>query len=379
MKIKAAIVREKGGPFLVESLGLESPKGDEILVRIEASGICHTDLIVRDQFYPTPLPVVLGHEGGGVVEAVGPDVKHIVPGDHVLLSFASCGDCPSCLEGQISYCWHHMEMNFSGRRYSGKAWDVPSSIVPNGAGSGNISCEEISGAFFHQSSLATHAIATERNAVVIDQAAPLNLLAPLGCGFQTGAGAVLNTLRPKPGSSIVITGTGAVGLAAVMAAKIAGCNPIIVVDLNEARLDLALSLGATDAVNPKDGDVVEQIKTIARGGVQFSIETTANPSVFRSAVDVLQPRGVCGLIGGAKLGTEVAFDMTHILFGRTVRGILQGDSVPKLFLPKLIQLFQDGKFPIDKLIRHYPLDDINQAVTDMKAGATIKPVILMPQ
>lgn len=374
MKITAAVVHEKGGPFVVESAQLASPVNDEVLVKVVASGICHTDLIIRDQFYPMPLPAVLGHEGAGIVEAVGPDVKGIKPGDHVIMSFAACGHCPSCDDGQISYCWHHMEMNFSGRRYSGKAWDVPSPIclpVEDGP------AQPISGAFFSQSSFATHAICTEKNAVVIDKELPLKVLAPLGCGLQTGAGAVFNTLKPKPGASIAITGAGTVGMAAVMAAKVAECGVIIAIDINDERLELARELGATHTINSKSGDIVARVQEIVPGGVQFSIETTAHPQVFRAAVDMLQPRGICGLIGGAKLGTEASFEMTHILFGRTVRGILQGDSVPKGFIPKLVRLYQEGKFPIERLMRHYRLANINDAVSDMKSGRTIKPVLTM--
>ena len=378
MQTIAAVVREKGAPFTFETLDLADPVKDEIRVKIVASGICHTDLIIRDQFYPTPLPAVLGHEGAGVVEAVGPDVTRIKPGDHVLMSFAACGTCPSCIDGQAAYCWHHMEMNFSGHRYSGKGWDIPSPISKQvRSSSGEVRTEEISGAFFHQSSFATLAIATEKNAVVVDRDLPLTTLAPLGCGLQTGAGAVLNTLRPKPGASIAVTGTGTVGMAAIMAARIAKCGTVIAIDVNAERLALALEIGATHAINAQEDDIVARVREIVAGGVQYSIDTTANPKVFRAAVDMLQTRGICGLIGGAKLGTEVCFEMTHILFGRTIRGILQGDSVPQEFIPRLVQLYRDGLFPIDRLIRYYPFAKVNQAVDDMKSGKTIKPVLVM--
>lgn len=372
MKITAALVPEKGAPFVMRDLTLAEPQGTELRVRVVACGICHTDVSSRDQLYGTRMPVVLGHEGAGVVEAVGPDVTTIKPGDHVLMSFAACGNCPSCADGQVAYCWHHMEMNFSGYRYSGKAWDVPAPISMQIDGVET----PIGGAFFGQSSFASHAICSEANAVVIDKDLPLEVLAPLGCGLQTGAGAVFNTLKVAPGSSIAITGAGTVGMAAIMAAKIAGCTSIIAIDMNDDRLELARELGATHVINAGRGDIVAAVKAIIPAGVQYSIETTANPKVFRAAVDMLQVRGVCGLIGGAKLGTEVSFEMTHILFGRTIRGILQGDSVPKTFLPQLIELYRKGQFPIEKLERHYPMDQINEAIADMKSGATIKPVLL---
>lgn len=376
MKITAAVVRDAGGQFLLEELDLEEPKADEVLVRIVATGICHTDLIVRDQFYPTPLPVVLGHEGAGIVEAVGPGVKAIRPGDRVLLSFGACGSCPSCRGGHVAYCWHHMEMNFSGKRYSGSAWDVPAPLSRTTTdGRGAISCEPVNGAFFQQSSFATHAIANEANAVVVEADAPLATLAPLGCGFQTGAGAVLNNLRPRAGASIAVMGAGSVGLAAVMAAVLAGCGTIVAVDRRKDRLDLARSLGATHAVDADEADVGAAVMEASRGGVEFSLDTTGNPGVLRTAVDVLQTRGVCGLIGGARLGTEASFEMTHLLFGRTVRGILQGDSDRKTFIPRLVSLFREGLFPIDRLVSVFPFAEIDRAVAAMKAGDVIKPVL----
>lgn len=374
MDIKAAVVREKGGPFLIEDLQLEAPSAGEVLVKVVACGICHTDLIIRDQFYPTPLPIVLGHEGAGIVEAVGAGVKTVRPGDHVLMSFAYCGTCPSCLEGATSYCWHHMEMNFSGKRYSGSDWAIP---APLSKKCDHGSPEPINGAFFNQSALATHAIATEENVVVVDKDADLKTLAPLGCGFQTGAGAVLNTLRPEVGSSLVITGAGNVGLAAVMAAKIIKCDPIIVIDVVPERLTLARELGATHTIDATREEAVAAVKRICPDGVRYAIESTGNPNVLRSAFEVLHARGVCGLIGGSKIGTEVSLDMTRLLFGRTVRGILQGDSKPKKFLPQLVKFYKDGLFPIDRLISHYRLAQIEDAVADMKSGRTIKPVLLM--
>lgn len=374
MRATAAVVHDKGGPFLIESVDIQQPERDELLVKVVATGICHTDVNSRDQFYPMPFPAVLGHEGAGIVETVGPNVRTIRPGDHVVMSFGYCGQCPSCRDGQISYCWHHMEMNFSGRRYSGKAWDVPSPIcleVDDGPK------EPISGSYFCQSSFATYAICSERNAVAVRSDIPLQSIAPLGCSLQTGAGAILNTLKPRKGASILVTGAGTVGLAAIMAAKYVECGAIVAVDLHPGRLALARELGATVTLNPKDGPVVDQIRALFRDGVEYAIETTGNPAVFREAVDMLQVRGVCGLIGGAKLGTEASLEMTHVLFGRTIRGILQGDSEPKTFIPRLIELYKAGVFPIDRLVRYYPFLDINDAIADMKSGATIKPVLVM--
>lgn len=378
MKIEAAVVRSTGAPFEIETLDLEDPGSGEILVRIVATGICHADVNVQNQAYPTPLPVVLGHEGAGIVEQVGPGVKTISPGDHVVLTFGACGQCPSCAGGKVAYCWHHMEMNFSGKRYSGKAWDVDapfSRLIENDGGPARR--ERINGAFFQQSSFATYAIATEANAVVVGRDDPLEFLAPLGCGFQTGAGAVLNTLKPRAGASLLVTGAGSVGLAAVMGAAISDCASIIVVDTRADRLELATKLGATHTILADGRDINAEVRKNVDAGVEFSIETTGNPGVFRQAVEALQTGGVCGLIGGAKLGTDVRLDMTHLLFGRTVRGILQGDSDRKTFIPELISLYRQGKFPIDKLIKPFPFKDINKAIESMKSGDAVKPVLVM--
>lgn len=373
--IKAAVLRDQGGTFAIEDLKLNPPGAGEVLVEIEACGICHTDLMIRDGGYPTPLPVVLGHEGAGIVRAVGPGVRSVTVGDKVLMSFAACGQCPSCNAGEIAYCWHHMEMNFSAYRYQDGEWatasalDWPDDSKPQEQ-------DDIHGAFFQQSAFATHAVALESNVVKVDDDLDLTVFAPLGCGFQTGAGAILNTLRPKFGASVVIFGVGNVGLAAIAAARAEGAGKIIAVDPVAARQKLAMAFGATMALPPEQASA-EVLKEALGGGADICLDTTGRPQVLRASFDILAPRGVAGLIGGAPIGTEASLDMTHLLFGRTVRGILQGDSRPKDFLPKLIELHRRGQFPIDRLIKTYPLDQINQAIGDMESGKVVKPVIVM--
>lgn len=375
IKIKAAVLRQQGGPFAIEALKLNPPLPGEVLVEIEACGICHTDLMIRDGGYPTPLPVVLGHEGAGIVRAVGDGVKTVSVGDKVLMSFAACSQCPSCNAGEISYCWHHMEMNFSGYRYADGEWTTASALDwPDG--SKKTEKEDIHGAFFQQSSFATHAVALESNVVKVDPDTDLQVFAPLGCGFQTGAGAIMNTLRPRLGASVVVFGVGNVGLAAIAAAKAQGAGRIVAVDPVESRRELALEFGAGLALSPDDA-TAERLRQDTDGGADICLDTTGRPQVLRAAFDILAPRGVAGLIGGSPLGTETSLDMTHMLFGRTVRGILQGDSRPKDFVPKLIDLHKRGQFPIERLIKTYPLEQINQAVLDMESGKVVKPVIVM--
>lgn len=363
MEITAAVTSETGGPFALRELELEEPRTDEVRVRIVAVGVCHTDMVVRDQELPTPLPAVLGHEGAGVVDGVGGGVTKVAPGDHVVLSYAFCGVCANCQTGRPMYCLDFLAANFSGARLDG--------TTPIGGG--------VNGGFFGQSSFATYALVNQRNLVKVPKDAPLELLGPLGCGIQTGAGAVLNGLRVEAGCSLVVFGVGSVGLAAVMAGRVAGATSIIAVDLNRDRLGLAAELGATHTLHPEDGDVVARVQDLTGGlGADYSLECTASPQVLRQAVDCLTVTGTCGLIGAAPLGTEVTLDTASILFGRTLRGVIEGDSVPEVFIPRLVELHRQGRFPLERLVEFYDFADINRAVEDAEQGAVIKAVLQMP-
>ena len=365
MRITAAVTRSPKGGFSLEALEIEPPRAGEILVRVVATGVCHTDMVMRDQHLPTPQPVVLGHEGAGVVERVGPGVTKVAVGDHVVMTFNSCGHCPSCSDHAPTYCHEFFPRNFMGARDDGSS----------GLSRGD---EVIHANIFGQSSFATHALCHERNAVKVDKAAPLELLGPLGCGVMTGAGAVMNALKVQAGRSLVVFGAGAVGLSGVLAAKAVGASPIIAVDINPERLALALELGADHALNGTEGGVVEKIQAITGSGAHFSIDTTANLTVMRQAVDCLGPRGVCGLVGASKMGDELALDAVSVMSGgKVVRGVVEGDADPDVFIPELIALHQAGRFPFDRLIRFYPLSDINQAVADGETGRVIKPVVRM--
>ncbi|PDT50105.1 alcohol dehydrogenase [Sinorhizobium fredii] len=360
----SAVVDGKSEAFRLTKLMLEEPRPDEIVVEIVGVGICHTDIVVRDQHYPTPLPAVLGHEGAGVVVKVGSAVTKVVPGDHVVLAYGSCGKCENCQKGEAGYCLDFFGYNFGGSRSDGS--------TPFHSEDG----KRISGCFFCQSSFGTHALATERNVVKVDKEVPLEILGPLGCGISTGAGTVMNALRPIAGTSIAVFGAGSVGLAAIMAAKVVGCTTIIAIDINEERLALAKELGATHTINGRSGDAVSTIQRLTDGlGVHYSLECTSIPAVFRQAVDSLRLTGVCALVGAAALGTEVSLDMNSILFGRTVRGVIEGESVPDTFIPQLISLWKQGRFPFDKLITFYQLDEINQACADSESGKVLKPVL----
>ena len=364
MEVKAAVLEEPGAEFSVGPVDLDEPRGNEVLVKVVATGICHTDLSVRDQYYPVPLPAVLGHEGAGIVERVGTDVTKVKEGDHVVLSFHSCGACGNCKQGAPGYCVELFGHNFGGARPDG------SPVMHRGD-------DVVHGAFFGQSSFADYALAFENNVVKVREDAPLEMLGPLGCGIQTGAGTVLNNLHPKAGQSIAVFGVGTVGLSSVMAAKIAGCDPIIAVDLNAKRLELAAELGATHTINASDANPVEAIHELTGGGANYSVEATGVPEVVRQSVDALGLQGICGLLGTSPLGTEVTLDMNAILFGRTVRGVIEGDAVPDLFIPQMVDMYMAGKFPIDRLMEFYNLDQINEAVAATEGGGTVKPILRM--
>ncbi|MET7328340.1 NAD(P)-dependent alcohol dehydrogenase [Nonomuraea sp. NPDC005650] len=354
MRAQAAILRDPGKPFTVEDVSLAPPGPGEALVRVAGAGMCHTDMLFRG-LAELPMPMVFGHEGSGVVEEVGPGVTRVAPGDHVVMSYDSCGWCGRCLTGAAPYCDEFMARNFSGVRADGSTGATCSVGEP------------VAARWFGQSSFATHAVATERNLVVVDRSLPLELLGPLGCGLQTGAGSVLISLNVRPGAGIAVFGAGAVGLAAVMAAKVAGADEIVAVDLHASRRELALELGATRALDGADPDLVAAV-----GQVDHSFDTTGVPAVIRTAIAVLRPGGSCGLVG---TGGEITLPPTA-LTGRTLRFIFEGDAVPQEFVPRLIRLWRQGRFPFDRLIRTYPLDAINDAERDSASGATVKPVLL---
>lgn len=363
--IRAAVLEEHGSRFHVDDLELEAPRADEVLVTLVAVGVCHTDAVARAGDYPVPTPVVLGHEGAGVVAAVGADVTDVRVGDHVVLSFVACGTCTTCRAGRPALCQYAFERNFLATRPDGST-----TLRRPGGGT-------VHGLFFGQSSFGSSVVAPASSVVVVDPEFDLRLAGPLGCGFQTGAGAVLNSLRPDPGSSIAVYGAGAVGLCAVMAAGIAGCTTIVAVDRHPGRLELARELAATHTVLVEEGtDVADAVRASSDGGVEYALDTTGSPTVVRQAVDALRVAGVFGLIGAAKLGTEVSLDLTHMLFGRVFRGIIEGDSVPRQFIPELIEHHRAGRFPIEKLVQFFAFDEIERAFAASESGEAVKPVLL---
>lgn len=346
-------------PFVVADVEVDEPRGGEILVRIEAAGICHTDLVNRVAG-TSDRPVLLGHEGAGVVEAVGDGVGTVTPGDRVVLTFRHCGRCVNCTAQRPAYCRDALRLNQFGARADG----TPRVTVAG---------QPVLDGFFGQSSLAGYALTTEDNTVVVDADVDPLLAAPLGCGFQTGAGAVLNLLRPRPGRTLAVFGAGAVGLAGVLAALAAEVEAVIVVEPSPQRRALAESLGVRAALDPAD-DPVRAIRDLTGGGADYALDTTGRPDVLADAVSALAVGGAAVAVG---LGAGVPkIDLRDLVMrGKSVHGCLEGDSVPAVFIPHLIELHAQGRFPIERLVAAFPHGDVNAAVSAQHAGDVVKPVL----
>ena len=361
--MQAAVLRDPKLPHQIEEVTIDDPAPDEVLVKIVGAGMCHSDMLPRDPDGAMAgiMPVILGHEGSGVVVTVGSAVRQVSPGDHVILSFDYCGRCQPCRQAAPAYCLEFELRNLTGRRNDGTA-------SVRGAGG-----EVIANRWFAQSSFAQYAVVTENNLVVIDKDLPLEHLGPLGCGIQTGAGAVLNEMQLAPGQSLAVFGAGAVGLSAVMAAKLAGAGEIVVVDLHQSRLDLALELGATRVVLGSAADVTAAVRGDG-AGMDFSFDTSAVTPVIAAAVGVLARRGTAVFAGVGPGKLDIA---PWEFAGKTLTFVYEGSAIPQLFLPQLLEFWRQGRFPFEKMIRTYPLSEINQAEADSVSGASIKPVLLL--
>lgn len=354
----------KGAPFKIEQVDLAEPKSGEILVKIVACGVCHTDESAQNEQVPTKLPAVLGHEGAGDVEKVGPNVTEFQPGDRVGFSFAYCGQCPACRSSKVSSCRNFNKINFGGVLREGT-----SRLSQNG--------KPLS-MFFGQSAFAEYAVVDAESAVKVPyDDVDLGLVAPLGCGIQTGAGTVLNRLKPEFGSSIVVFGCGTVGMSAIMAARIAGCEKIIGVGGNDKSLNLALKIGATHVINRKKCDNIElEIRKITGDGANYAIDTSGVTNFVRIGLHCLAPLGVLAILG---ITPPMEIDMFGELMaeGKSIMGVIEGDSIPKVFIPQMLEYYRQGRFPIDKLIKFYPFSEINQAFADSHNGKALKVVLRM--
>ena len=364
---QAAVVHEPGGAFVLEEVELATPRPDEVVVELEASGMCHADLSARAGHIPFPLPAVLGHEGVGRVVEAGSAVSDVAVGDRVVISFTWCGHCSACLGGAPVYCEDWPRLNLVG----GSRADGSSTLSQCGT--------PLHGHFFGQSSFARRLLAAARSVVRVPDDLPAEVLAPLGCGVQTGVSAVTSVLRPSPGARVAVFGVGAVGLSAIMGLRLTGAAQIIAVDIHPTRLALAQQLGATDILNASAGGVVEQIAQLTGGkGLNGAVETSGNLGSLNAAITSLSSAGTCVVIGVPRAGETVAVDVINMV-GRGLRivGTNQGDAVPRVFIPQLIELYRLGRLPVDKIVSCFQLADINKAAEASLNGSVIKPVLLM--
>lgn len=360
--VRAAVSRSPDEPPTLEQLRLGPLHSGEVLVQVTHAGICHTDLACHAGQIPTRKPVVLGHEGAGVVAAIADDVTSIAIGTPVVMSIMSCGTCANCLAGNVAYCAQSLELNILGGSVNGTRTYADSDVLDH---------------FFGQSSFATHAIAHERSVVPVPGELPLKLAAPLGCGVMTGAGTVLNALQVRPGDSVVVYGAGTVGLAAAITAKTSGASPVVVIDLVDSRLELAATVGADATVNAQEADTVDTVRRLTDGGAHYAIEASGSAAALRQAIGSIRPRGVCAVVGAGHGNVDIDTRLLRI-HGATIRGVSMGDANPKLLLPYLMDEIARGHLPLEALVKAYDFDDISKAFEHAHDGTTVKPVLVMP-
>jgi aryl-alcohol dehydrogenase len=364
MITNAAITECKGARFNIVPVELADPKPEEVLVEIKACGICHTDEVARQGIFPFEMPAVLGHEGAGVVIKAGSRATGFKEGDRVGFSYGYCGTCEACKNGKPYGCSSNRRLNFSGFQYDGtKRISYQGKAVSS---------------FFGQSAFARHSVVHVNNLVKIDDDIPLKLAAPMGCGIQTGAGTVLNCLKPAADTSIVIAGCGAVGLSAIMAAKLTPCSQIIAVDISAKKLEFAREIGATHVVDASRVESVpEAVRAMTGGlGADYAADCTGSAASLRQSLNSVKPLGVCAAVGAA---LDITFQVEGELMGvaKSLVGVVEGYSFPQLFIPKLLNYHRAGKFPFDKMITYYKFEDINQAFEDIHAGKVTKAVLVM--
>lgn len=361
MQIKAAVTEEQGSPFEIKDMELKDIGSDEVLIKVVASGVCHTDVAAQEGGL-VPFPAVLGHEGSGIVEKVGDAVTEFDTGDHVVMSYAHCGKCNACLSGHPTSCERFGELNFGGVNLHGEKQHARDG-------------EEYS-LFFGQSSFATYSVANEQTIVKVPKDVDLELLGPLGCGILTGVGTVTEKLKLEFGSNIAVFGVGSVGLSAVMAANAVGANHIIAVDLHDNRLEFAKELGATHTINSSDVEGLgDQLKEMTDGaGVEYIVDTTGVSPLIKEGIAGLKMNGELVEVG---IGEEIEVHLFNDLMeeNKTLSSMQEGDAIPKILIPKMIELYKKGKFPFDQLIKKYGFEQINEAFEDSAEGTTIKPVL----
>lgn len=360
LSTKAGVLEDPDGPFVVEQLLLGGLGPWDIVVRVAATGVCHTDQSPRRNPHLVKFPVILGHEGAGIVEQVGSSVRAFTVGDRVLASFDRCGRCKACLEARPAACEEFFSRNLTSERPDSGVWyeNTDGTVISTG--------------WFGQSSFSELAVMSERNLIRLDDDVPFHVAAPMACGFQTGAGSVINSFGLRPGDSLAVIGVGSVGMAAVMAARAMNAGRVEALDRHPDRLELAAEFGA-DAVHSTSE--TDQDEWAAERAFDFILDTTGDPSLIASSLRALTTSGVLGMVGLP--GGTLSIDQRSLTSGRTLRYIVEGNAVPQVFVPTLIDLWRSGRFPVDRLIRTFPLSHINGAEQASTTGEVVKPVISM--
>lgn len=359
MRMKAAVLHEAGAPLLVEEVQLEAPREGEVLVKLVGTGVCHTDVAAAKR--QAVLPIILGHEGAGIVQEVGPGVKSPKPGDHVVLTgAAACGKCRSCAVGRPSLCEVFRPLYFNG-------------MLPGGRRLRTLKGEEINH-FFLQSSFAQYATVPQEVAIKVRDDAPLDVVGILGCGALTGLGSVINNAKPETGAVIAVFGCGGVGLSAVMGARLCGASKIIAIDVLDSKLETARALGATHTVNSKLASPNAQIRQLADRGADYSIVAVGAPGVFDEAFRATRFGGKCVVISTPG---SVTVDGGQLVQEKMVVGCSMGSGRPALDIPMYVDFFMNGRLPLDRLVTgRYPLEKINEAFRAQEEGGAIKPMIV---
>jgi aryl-alcohol dehydrogenase len=366
MKIEAAVLNEMEADYEIQEVNLSDEiKDNEVLVKIVASGLCKSDLTMKNT-EGIGFPNVLGHEGAGIVQEIGKNVKEVEPGDHVILSYTYCGECESCQTGHPSACTYWNDYN---KHPEGKTINREKKMEDE---AGNTLRT-----YFNQSSFATYSLTDESNMIKIDKDLDLRLMGPLACGFTTGSGTVFSSLDAKPGESIAVFGTGAVGFSAIMAAKISGCYPIVAIDINEERLETAKEMGATHTFNNSEEDPEAFLEELTAGeGLNHTIDTTGVPEVLKAAIHSLKTNGsFVPLAVGGEIEIDTYNEFTN--GNKKLIGSLMGDVVPKFNVQNLIQFYRNGDFPFDQLIEFFDFEEINEAEAASTSGNVVKPVVIM--
>jgi S-(hydroxymethyl)glutathione dehydrogenase/alcohol dehydrogenase len=365
MKTRAVVVYEQNRPVVVEELRLEDPKPHEVLLRMAAAGVCHSDLSVITGAIPYEPPVALGHEGAAIVESVGDDVSYVRPGDHVILSFVTyCGQCVMCQMNHAILC-----RGFKTRR--GYLLD-DTCRLHNAAGREIPQMSRIG-------TMSELSVVPEQSLVKIDPRYPLDRAALVGCGVTTGVGAVLNTAKVEAGSTVVIVGAGGVGLNVVQGARLADAGRIIVVDIFDHKLQMARQFGATDTVNAAQTDPVQAVLDMTNGlGVDYGFEVIGNPTAIAQMYAMVRPAGTAVLVGIPRVDAQLPIPAQSLIFNeKRLLGCFYGSCIPRVDMPRMMHLYDEGKLKLDELItRTYRLDEINQAFADMEAGVNARGMIV---